>query len=139
MLAFSSTRNLQFSLCISLKKLFLPQNTSSHLTPSLRVQNKIRAFSLNCRLFFPKAHFQPAVKKNVNLPPTSYKSRMLGSYLQNQSSDICLPFSSFGMQHVTKIFPNANDANTTFVSEKTGFKKIATGCVCSELLKYIIC
>ena len=38
---------------------------------------------------------------------------------------------------MTKIFLNANEANTTFVSEKTGFKKIATDCVCSELLKYV--
>ena len=34
--ALSSARNLQFSLCISLKKLFLPQTNTSHLIPSVQ-------------------------------------------------------------------------------------------------------
>ena len=49
-LALSSTRNLQFSLCIFLKKLFLPQTNTSHLIPSdqepnYRVDLKVSA---NC-------------------------------------------------------------------------------------------
>ena len=38
-LALSSMRNLQSSLCISLKKLFLPQTNTSHLIPSVQKPN----------------------------------------------------------------------------------------------------
>ena len=38
-LALSSTRNLQFSLCISLKKPFLPQTNTGHLIPSVQKPN----------------------------------------------------------------------------------------------------
>ena len=38
-LALSSARNLQFSLCISLEKLFLPQTNTSHLIPSVQKPN----------------------------------------------------------------------------------------------------
>ena len=38
-LALSSTRNLQFSLCIPLKKLFLPQANTSHLIWSVQKSN----------------------------------------------------------------------------------------------------
>ena len=38
-LALSCTRNLQFNLYISLKKLFLPQTNTSHLIPSVQKRN----------------------------------------------------------------------------------------------------
>ena len=38
-LALSSTRNLQFSLCISLKSYFLPQTNTSHLISSVQKPN----------------------------------------------------------------------------------------------------
>ena len=38
-LVHSSTRNLQFSLCITLKSHFLPQTNSSHLIPSVKKPN----------------------------------------------------------------------------------------------------
>ena len=46
-LALSSTRNLQFSLCISLRKLFLPQTNTSHLIPSVQKPN-YRIDRVNC-------------------------------------------------------------------------------------------
>ena len=45
----------------------------------------------------------------------------------------------FGYLARDQNLPECKCANTTFVSGKTRFKKIATDCVCSELLKYIIC
>ena len=48
-LAFSSTRNLQFSLCIFLKKLFLPQTNTGHLIASVQKPNfRIEKVSANC-------------------------------------------------------------------------------------------
>ena len=46
-LALSSARNLQFSLCISLEKLFLPQTNTSHLIPSVQKPN-YRTDGENC-------------------------------------------------------------------------------------------
>ena len=46
-LALSSTRNLQFSLCISLKKPLLPQTNTSHLIPSVQKPN-YRINRANC-------------------------------------------------------------------------------------------
>ena len=46
-LVHSSTRNLQFSLCITLKSHFLPQTNSSHLIPSVKKPN-YRIDRTNC-------------------------------------------------------------------------------------------
>ena len=42
------------------------------------------------------------------------------------------------MHYLTELATNANDVNTTFLTGKTRFKKIATDCVCSELLKHVL-
>ena len=78
--SLSSTRNLQFSLCVSLKKLFLPQTNKSHLISSIqkanyRIDLKVSANCENLQRYrfasWVKSQLQKIWIKNHQSQPTS--------------------------------------------------------------------
>ena len=100
-LALSSTRNLQFSLCIPLKKLFLPQTNTSHLIRSVQKSNYWTDLKVSANLqryrFAPWAKISQLQNNTDRKPPitANYCSMTFWITRETNTEEHCLWLAHF--------------------------------------------